>query len=96
PKERQGERRRNAPLLPDGAKEVRTMIGKANQNLEQQGVPVRLVLIREEEGYAIDVYDCQDDSACRTIGDLLIDLDDLPTLLRNLDREAGILVDIIS
>lgn len=95
-KERQNDQRRQTPLTPDAEREVRTMIGKVNQSLTRQSVPIRLVLVAQEEGFLIDVYNCDDEQSCRTIADLLIDLDDLPVLLRNLEQEVGILVDTVS
>ncbi|MDH3392460.1 MAG: hypothetical protein OEL66_00505 [Desulfobulbaceae bacterium] len=96
PRERQGEERRKAQLTKTAKADVRAMIAKANNDFHRQEVPIRLVLVQDEDGYVIDVYDCHDDDACRIVGDLVIDLDDLPTLLRNLERESGILLDTIS
>lgn len=95
-KERRGEQRRQEPLTPDAERDVRAMVDKVNQRLTKQSVPIRLALVAEEEGYLIDVYNCQDEESCRTIADLLIDLEDLPVLLRNLEQEVGILVDTVS
>ena len=95
-KERQGEGRRKAPLTQEAKNDVRTLITKTNTDLQLQSLPIRLVLTEEDDGYVIDIYDCHDANACRIIGDLTINLDELPVLLRNLDRESGILVDTIS
>lgn len=95
-KERHGENRRKAPLSQEAKNDVRTLIEKTNTAFQRQSVPIRLVLTQEADGYVIDVYDCHDDGACRIVRDLVIDLDELPVLLRNLDRESGILVDTIS
>ncbi len=88
--------RQSAPLTAEAEKDVRTMIGKVNDSLAQQAVPIRLVLIATDAGFLIDVYDCHDEDACRIVADLTIDLADLPLLLRNLDQEAGILIDTVS
>jgi len=95
-KERQGESRRKAPLSQEAKTDVRALIARTNTDLQRQSVPIRLVLTKEDDGYVIDVYDCHDADACRIVGDLIINLDELPVLLRNLDRESGILVDTIS
>lgn len=95
-KERQGESRRKEPLTKEATKAVRTLIAKTNSDFHQQSLPIRLVLTQEDDGYVIDIYDCHDEGACRIVGDLAIDLEELPVLLRNLDRESGILVDTIS
>ena len=94
--ERQGEERRKSPLTPAAKNDVRSLIAKTNADFHRQGVPIRLVLSKEEDGYLIEVYDCRDDVACRIVADLVIDLEELSVLLRNLDRESGILVDTIS
>lgn len=96
PKEQHGVERRKAPLTQAAKSDVRAMIARANNDLQRQAVPIRLVLIKEEDGYVIDVYDCLDDVVCQVVGDLVIDLDDLSILLRNLERESGILLDTIS
>ncbi|MDH3359834.1 MAG: hypothetical protein OEL55_03100 [Desulfobulbaceae bacterium] len=96
PKDQQGQERRKTSLTQAVKSDVRSMIARANDNFHRQDVPIRLVLIKEEDGYVIDVYDCHDADVCQIVGDLLIDLDDLPTLLRNLERESGILLDTIS
>ena len=96
PKERPREERRRAVLSQTDTSDVRAMIARVNNDFHRHEVPVRLVLIQEEDGFVIDVYDCHDDVACRIIGDLIIDLEDLPILLRNLERESGILLDTIS
>ncbi len=95
-KERQIEKRQKAPLSHGAKNDIRTLIAKTNEDLQRQSLPFRLVLSQEGDGYIIDVYDCQDDDACRIVTDLAIDIHELPMILRNLDRESGILLDTIS
>ena len=95
-KTHQDEKRRKQLLSPQARNDVRTLIAKTNHALKRQSVPIRLVLTEGKAGYAIDVYDCHDRVACRIVGDLVIDLDELPVLLRNLGRESGILLNTIS
>ena len=95
-RERQGEGRQKAPLTQEARNDVRALIARTNAGLQHQSVPIRLVLAEEGDGYVIDVYDCQDENACRIVADIVIDLAELPVLLRNLDRESGILLDTIS
>jgi len=91
------QQRRPSVLSPSAERDVRATISKVNANLARQSLPIHLVLIAAGDGYVIDVYDCQvHDNACQVIGDLIIDLDDLPILLRNLTQEAGIIIDTVS
>jgi hypothetical protein len=75
---------------------VRRLVEQVNTHLENQGIPIHLVLIKDEHGYSLDVYDCTGNEQCAIIGDVVIDLNDLPALLKNLQQEAGILLDTIS
>lgn len=96
-RERHGsEERRKAPLSRQTKNDVSALIARTNEDLRRQSIPIRLVLAEEDDGYVIDVYDCHDDEVCKIVGDLVIDLEELPTLLRNLDQESGILLDTIS
>ncbi|MGV1100923.1 hypothetical protein ACUUL3_16120 [Thiovibrio sp. JS02] len=75
---------------------VRRLIERVNTHLERRHILIHLVLIRDESGYAIDVYDCTGNEQCTIVGDVIIDLADLPVLLRNLEQETGILLDTVS
>ena len=75
---------------------VRRLVEQVNTHLENQRIPIHLVLIKDEHGYSLDVYDCTGNEQCAIIGDVVIDLNDLPALLKNLQQEAGILLDTIS
>jgi hypothetical protein len=78
-------------------KSVRRLVDNINVHLENQQILIHLVLVRDENGgYGLDVYDCTSGDRCSVIHDVIIDLDDLPILLRNLQQETGILVDTIS
>jgi len=88
--------RQKEPLSQETKNDVRALIARTNEDLRRQSIPIRLVLAKEGDGYAIDVYDCHDADSCKIVGDLVIDIDDLPVLLRNLDQESGILLDTIS
>jgi hypothetical protein len=72
--------------------QIKSMIRKLNNDLEQQGILIHLILIKDEDGYAIDVYDCTDEN-CAVVSDLIINIDDMPSLLRNLQKESGMLID---
>ncbi|MDF1615711.1 hypothetical protein [Desulfurivibrio dismutans] len=93
---RRGEQRqspRPRSLNAEQEREVRRQLRYANGKLEEQGILLRLVLSRQEDGFHLDVYDCTDDTMCHLAADLVITLDELPMLLRNLEEEAGLLVD---
>ncbi|ADH86961.1 hypothetical protein [Desulfurivibrio alkaliphilus] len=80
-------------LNAEQEQEVRRQVRHANRKFEEQGIFLRLVLSRREDGFHLDVYDCTDNTMCQLAADLVITLDELPTLLRNLEDEAGLLVD---
>ncbi|MBU0674438.1 MAG: hypothetical protein KJ950_07335 [Proteobacteria bacterium] len=75
---------------------VREMVSQVNRNLERQGILVHLVLTRDENGFSLDVYDCTSKEVCEVIRDLVIDLSDLPGLIRKLQQETGFIIDTIS
>lgn len=82
---------------PADAETARKMLERVNTRLEEQRIPLHLLLTRNAEGgYLIDVYDCTGADRCSMMSDITIDLDDLPLLLRNLEEETGILVDTVS
>ena len=92
------ERRRQSQALfsPTEETSVRRLVAQVNAHLEKQKIFLHLVLIKDEHGYSLDVYDCTGNEQCSIIGDVVIDLSDLPVLLKNLQQEAGILLDTIS
>lgn len=76
---------------------IRKLLGRVNASLEEQRILLHLVLIRDEGGgFQLDVYDCTGADQCRIVKDMVVSLEDLPILLRNLEEETGILVDTIS
>ncbi len=82
--------------LPDEAeRDLLLLIHQVNDNLEKSHVPIHLGLVREKNGYALDIYDCTDGISCKLVKDETIHLEDLPDLLKNLQQEAGILIDRI-
>lgn len=92
------ERRQQAqPFLSTGEETaVRSLVEQVNNHLENKKILIHLVLIKDEQGYSLDVYDCTGNEQCSVIGDVVLDLNDLPVLLKNLQQEAGILLDTIS
>lgn len=83
-------------LTPTEESEIRHLLGQANAGLEQRHILLRLVLTKDETGYGMDVYDCTNDTICQVVGDLVISVDDLPALLRNLEEQSGLLIDTVS
>ena len=91
------ERRQQGQILSSPEEtSVRRLVDQVNTHLENQKILIHLVLIKDEHGYSLDVYDCTGNEQCSIIGDVVIDLNDLPVLLKNLQQEAGILLDTVS
>jgi len=90
------EERKKSHELPGGAKRVRELVDQVNRNLANHGILLHLLLIKDEEGYTLDVYDCTDDRVSAVVHDIVIDLDDLPLLLHKLEQEVGLLIDTVS
>jgi len=89
-------RRQEESLWDTDELSVRRLVERVNRHLERRHIPIHLVLIRDVNGYAIDVYDCTGNQQCTLVGDVLIDLSELPILLKNLEQETGILLDTVS
>jgi len=75
-----------------GERLVRSMISHFNEEQVNHDQPLHLVLTQNETGLALDIYDCSDNYACRTVYDTIIDQKDLPTLMENLRHESGFFV----
>jgi len=83
-------------LLPGGRQHVRDLVDQVNNHLEKQGILLHLVLIKEEDGFTLDVYDCTDNKVCTVIRDFVVNYDDLPTLANKLESETGLLLDTVT
>ena len=83
-------------LTEEESKTVRSMVDKVNKDLTSHNVLIHLVLTHDEDGFSLDVYDCTDNQVCKIVKDIIINVDDLPVLIRNLQQEAGLLIDTIS
>lgn len=75
---------------------VREMVERVNNNLEKHGILVHLVLKKDDDGFSVDVYDCTSNEVCEIIRDMIVDLNDLPALIRKLQQETGFIVDTVS
>ena len=93
---REGRRQQEQALFSPEESAVRRLVEQVNTHFAHQKILLHLVLIKDEHGYSLDVYDCSGKEQCSIIGDAVIDLSELPVLLRNLQQEAGILLDTIS
>lgn len=93
---REGRRQQEQAFSSPEESAVRRLVEQVNTHFANQKILLHLVLIKDEHGYSLDVYDCSGKEQCSIIGDAVIDLNDLPALLRNLQQEAGILLDTIS
>ncbi len=95
------QKKKNRPYLEDVdenipdtvEKELRLLIQQVNNNLKKSNIHIHIGLVKEEKGYALDIYDCTDGISCKLVKDETIHLQDLPDLLNNLQQEAGILLD---
>lgn len=82
--------------LSDAAERaLQELITQVNENLGKANVPIHIGLVREEEGYALDIYDCGSGVVCTIVREESIHINDLPAMLRNLQQEAGLLIDLI-
>jgi len=87
---------RAAALSAEEAAAVRFLLERVNASLDDHRIMLHLVLIRTDEGFAVDVYDCTGNESCTVVRDFEMAISDLPFLLRNLEEEAGLLVDTVS
>lgn len=83
-------------LDDDELKEVFGLVRQANQCFDKNDIKLHLMLTQTDEGWLIDVYDCTSNDICEIAGDIHINLDELPILLRNLETESGLLVDTVT
>ncbi|MBC8318003.1 MAG: hypothetical protein H8E41_08855 [Desulfobulbaceae bacterium] len=80
--------------LPEGAERaLQFLILQANSDFASHGIDIHLGLVKSGEGYKLDIYDCTDGHVCNLIKDNIIHIEELPVLIRNLQQEAGILLD---
>ena len=90
------ERREKAAELPGGPRQVKELVEQDNRRLDDQGILLHLVLVKDEEGYTLDVYDCTDNQVCTVIRDFIVQVDELPMLAYKLENKIGLLVDTVS
>lgn len=96
---REGGRRRGVeygtPLATVGQaeKSIRSTLVQVNADLAAHGLPLHFVFTKNENGFALDLYDCSYSEACRLTYDVPISFDNLPGVLGNLQHETGIIVD---
>jgi len=81
-----------SPLLEE--RTIHRLMDQVNEHLMARGLPMRLVLAKGKENYSIDIYDCSGADMCLLVRDIPLNLEELPTLLANLQQESGILLDI--
>lgn len=96
---REGGRRRNVeyntPLATIGQAEqsIRSTLVLVNADLAAHGLPLHFVFAKNDNGFALDLYDCSYNEACRLSYDVPISFANLPTVLGNLQHETGVIVD---
>ncbi len=89
-------RQKKGADLPGGPQQVKELVEQVNRRLTDQGILLHLVLVRDEEGYTLDVYDCTDNEVCTVIRDFIVHVDELPLLAYKLENRIGLLVDTVS
>lgn len=95
-KEKEGrQNRRMVPLDQASVREICRLVDQINQQMEDQRTMIHLVLVADDEGFAIDLYDCSDSNVSRIIQDISVGINDLPILLSRLIRKKGIMLDTV-
>lgn len=74
-------------------REIRHILSRINADLAAQGLPLHLVFARDENGIALEVYDCSFSEACRLTYDVDISLNNLTGVLGNMEHESGVILD---
>lgn len=72
---------------------LQQLVDQVNANLEFHGVEIHIALVRKDEGYSLEIYDCTSLDVCRIIKEEAVNISELPLLLKNLQEGAGLLVD---
>ena len=81
--------------LSDAAERaLHRLIQQVNDNLEHGDIAIHLGLVKGERGYSLDIYDCTSGFICERFKEEEIHIRDLPIMLKNLQQEAGILIDL--
>lgn len=93
--ERRNKEKGKKLLTEEESKTVRSMVEKVNKDLTSHNVLIHLVLTHDDDGFSLDVYDCTDNHVCKIVKDIIINVDDLPVLIRNLQQEVGLLIDTV-
>lgn len=93
--ERKSNEKGKKHLTEQESKTVRTMVEQVNKDLTSHNVLIHLVLTHDDDGFSLDVYDCTDNHVCKIVKDIVINVEDLPVLIRNLQQEAGLLIDAV-
>lgn len=72
---------------------LQQLVDQVNGSLLGHDVEIHIVLLRRDGGYALEIYDCTDLEVCRIIKDREVIISELPSLLKNLQEGAGLLLD---
>jgi len=93
PEHREKQRRKAVKLSAAGVRDVKRLAAEVNLHLEKNGAGIHLLLLQEEDGFVLDVYDCSDGHVCKVIHDMTVSVDELPSLFAKLQSESGIIFD---
>lgn len=79
--------------MAQAEKSIRYTLGQVNEEMAAHGRPLHLVFAKNENGFALNVYDCSYNESCRLSYNVPIPLDRLAGILGNLLHETGIIID---
>lgn len=80
-------------LNPAGIRDIKRLVELVNLRLEQNGTGIHLVLIQEDDGLVLDIYDCSGGDRCRVVHDMVVGVEELQNLFARLQKESGIIFD---
>ena len=87
------QRREPVELDPARMRDVKRLTEEINSRLEKKGAGIHLVLVLDNGGFVLDVYDCTDANVCRVVHNIIVRVGELQGLLASLQKESGIIFD---
>lgn len=89
-------RKKPEQLTVTDENDIRRLIARINHHFTSQKILLHLILTKQEDGFTLDVYDSTDGAVSTVIHDIIINIEELPALLRNLQKASGILINTVS
>ncbi|MEW6288509.1 MAG: hypothetical protein AB1545_01515 [Thermodesulfobacteriota bacterium] len=85
----------NTPAaIAPAERDLRHVLTQVNADLTANGLPLHLVVTKKEGRYALNVYDCSDNEACRLTRNVPLTFED--ATITNLQQETGIIINTSS